>query len=81
MFASRKGSLSAPVIKHSKFVLSFYSILTETDVRKSANDCTFASGEGQSSRGETFHALYAASPVSSSAERTVISPIDSSKEQ
>jgi hypothetical protein len=27
MFASRRGSLSAPVIKHGKFVLSFYSIL------------------------------------------------------
>jgi hypothetical protein len=27
MFANRKGSLSAPVIKHGKFVLSFYSIL------------------------------------------------------
>jgi hypothetical protein len=27
MFASRRGSLPAPVIKHGKFVLSFYSIL------------------------------------------------------
>jgi hypothetical protein len=44
---------------------------TETDVRESANHCTLASGEGHSSRGETFHPLYAASPVSSSAERTV----------
>jgi hypothetical protein len=26
MFASRKGSLSAPVIKQGKFLLSFYSI-------------------------------------------------------
>jgi hypothetical protein len=45
---------------------------TETDVRESANDCTLASGEGHSSRGETLHQLYAASPVSSSAERIVI---------
>jgi hypothetical protein len=28
---------------------------TETDVRESAYDCTLASGEGHSSRGETFH--------------------------
>jgi hypothetical protein len=27
IFISRRGSLSAPVIKHDKFVLSFYSIL------------------------------------------------------
>jgi hypothetical protein len=27
MFASRSGSISAPVINHGKFVLSFYSIL------------------------------------------------------
>jgi hypothetical protein len=27
MFAIRRGSLSAPVLKHGKFVLSFYSIL------------------------------------------------------
>jgi hypothetical protein len=26
MFVSRRGSLSTPVIKHGKFVLSFYSI-------------------------------------------------------
>jgi hypothetical protein len=44
---------------------------TETDVRESANDCTLASGEGQGSRGETLHSICAASPVSSSAERTV----------
>jgi hypothetical protein len=44
---------------------------TETDVRESANDCTLNSGEGHSSRGETFHLLCCASPVSSSAERTV----------
>jgi hypothetical protein len=44
----------------------------ETDVRESANDCTLASGEGRSSRGETFHPLYAACPVSSSAERPVV---------
>jgi hypothetical protein len=42
------------------------------DVRESANDCTLASGEGHGSRGETFHSLCAASPVSSSAERTVL---------
>jgi hypothetical protein len=42
---------------------------TETDVRESANDCTLASGEGHSSRGETFKPQ---SPVSSSAERTML---------
>jgi hypothetical protein len=30
---------------------------TETDARESQNDCTLASGEGHSSRGETFHPL------------------------
>jgi hypothetical protein len=44
---------------------------TETDMKESANDCILASGEGHSNRGETFHPLYAASVVSSSAERTV----------
>jgi hypothetical protein len=34
-------------------------------------DCTLASGEGHSSRGETFQPLYGACPVSSSAERRV----------
>jgi hypothetical protein len=43
---------------------------TETDVRESANDCTLASGEGHGSRGETLHPIFAARPVSSSAERT-----------
>jgi hypothetical protein len=47
------------------------SACTETDVRESANDCTLANGDGHSSRGETSHPLYAARPVSSSAERTV----------
>jgi hypothetical protein len=46
---------------------------TETDMGESANDYTLAGGEGHSSRGETFHPLYAARPVSSSAERTVCS--------
>jgi hypothetical protein len=45
---------------------------TETDMRESANDWTLASGEGHSSRGEMFHPIYAASPVSSSGERTVL---------
>jgi hypothetical protein len=36
MFASRRGPLSAPVIKHSKFVLSYKCVCTETDVRESA---------------------------------------------
>jgi hypothetical protein len=44
---------------------------TETDVRESANDCILASGEGHGSRGETFHAIYAANPVSSSVEHPV----------
>jgi hypothetical protein len=33
IFASRKEPLSAPVIKHGKFVLTFYSVLT--------NVCTY----------------------------------------
>jgi hypothetical protein len=45
---------------------------TETDVRESANDCTLDSGEGHSSRGETFQPLYATYPVYSSAERPVL---------
>jgi hypothetical protein len=44
---------------------------TETDVRESANDCILASGEGHGSRGETFHPIYVASPVSSSVEHSV----------
>jgi hypothetical protein len=44
---------------------------TGTDMRESVTDCILASGEGYSSRGETFHPLYAACPASSSAERTV----------
>jgi hypothetical protein len=67
--------LSTPVMKHGKFVLFFYSILinvcTETDVRESADNYTLASGKGHSSRGETFHPIYAASPVSSSVEHHV----------
>jgi hypothetical protein len=84
MFASRKGSLSAPVIKHGKFVLYFYSILINVCMYRKwcegvhvqkvmwgnqQRDCTLASGEGHSSRWETFHPLYAAFTVSSSAER------------
>jgi hypothetical protein len=45
---------------------------TETDVSELANDCTLTSGEGHSSRGETFHPLCTASPISSSVERTVL---------
>jgi hypothetical protein len=59
MFASRRGPLPAPVIKHGKFVLSFYSILI--NVRKltweSASDCTLASGKGLGSGGETLHPM------------------------
>jgi hypothetical protein len=40
----------------------------ETDVRESPNDSTPAGGEGQGSRGETFHPIYGESPVSSMAE-------------
>jgi hypothetical protein len=40
-------------------------------MRESANDCTLASGEGHGSREETFHLIYAASPVSSSVEHSV----------
>jgi hypothetical protein len=42
MFASKRGSISAPVIKHGKSVLSFYSILIK--VRESSNDSTLAGG-------------------------------------
>jgi hypothetical protein len=45
---------------------------TETDVRESVNDCTVTSGEGHSSRGETFLPLYAARPVSSYGELAVL---------
>jgi hypothetical protein len=44
---------------------------TETDVRESASDCTLASGEGLSSRGETSHPICVESPVSSSVEHPV----------
>jgi hypothetical protein len=40
----------------------------ETDVRESPNDSTPAGGEGQGSRGETFHPIYGESPVFSVAE-------------
>jgi hypothetical protein len=43
----------------------------ETDLRESDNDCTHARGEEYGSRGETFHPIYAASPVSSSVEQPV----------
>jgi hypothetical protein len=47
LFASRRGSLWKPVIKHGKFVLYFavflqMSAYTETDMRESANNSTFA---------------------------------------
>jgi hypothetical protein len=75
MFASRRGSLWKPVIKHSKFVLSFYSILInvckETDMRESANDCTLASGEGHGSCRETCHLIYDKTPISSLVVHTV----------
>jgi hypothetical protein len=51
---------------------------TETDVRETANDCTFASGEGPGSRGETILPLYAARPVSSSGELTVLKELQQS---
>jgi hypothetical protein len=40
----------------------------KTDVRETPNDSTPAGGEGQGSRGETFHLIYSESPVSSVAE-------------
>jgi hypothetical protein len=62
MFASRRGSISAPVINHGKFVLSFYSIpinvSKETDMRESPNDSTFAGGEGQGGRGEMGYSRF-----------------------
>jgi hypothetical protein len=48
---------------------------TETDVRESANDCTLASGEGHGSCGETFHMVYPAGPISSAAERSVLTQL------
>jgi hypothetical protein len=67
MFAGRKGSLSTPVIKHGKFVLSFYSIFIckETEVRESPNDSTLVGGEGQDGRGQTCHPQYRESSISS----------------
>jgi hypothetical protein len=44
---------------------------TETDVRELANECTLASRKGNGSCGQTFHLIYAASPISSAAERSV----------
>jgi hypothetical protein len=44
----------------------------EIDMRESANECTLASGEGNGSCEETLHPIYAASPVSPAAERTVV---------
>jgi hypothetical protein len=77
MFASRRGPLSAPVIKHSKFVsfflqYSYKCACTETDMRESANDCTLPREEGHGNCGEMLHPIYDASPVSSVAECTVL---------
>jgi hypothetical protein len=44
----------------------------ETDLRGSPNDSTPAGGEGQGSGGETFHPIYAESPVSSVAEHSLL---------
>jgi hypothetical protein len=65
MFASRRGSHSAPVLKHGKFVLSFYSIFINVCMERLMwgnqwHNCTLNSGEGHSSRGGTFCSLYAA---------------------
>jgi hypothetical protein len=43
----------------------------ETDM-ESLNDSTPAGGEGQGSRGETFHPIYSESPVSSVAEHPLL---------
>jgi hypothetical protein len=54
MFASRRGFLSAPVIKQGKFVLSFYSILI--------NVCTYrkwCEGISDTTARETSRPLYA----------------------
>jgi hypothetical protein len=40
----------------------------ETDMRESPNNSTPTGGEGQGSRGETFHPIYSESPISSMAE-------------
>jgi hypothetical protein len=43
-------------------------VCKETDLSDSSNDSTLVDGEGQGSRGETFHPFYRESPVSSVAE-------------
>jgi hypothetical protein len=43
----------------------------ETDVRESPNDSTFAGGERQGSRRETFHPIYGENPVSSVVEHSL----------
>jgi hypothetical protein len=75
MFVSRRGSLWAPVIKHGKFVLSFYSILIDLCMYRhwcEGISDTLASGKEQSSRGETFQPLYAACRVSSTVAHSVL---------
>jgi hypothetical protein len=75
MFASRRGSISAPVIKHGKFVLflqySYKCVHVNPDMRESPNDSTPTAGEGQGSHRETFHLMYGKSPVSSVAEHSL----------
>jgi hypothetical protein len=70
MLSPSSGLNSSISSIYQKFVIGNISHLC--DVRESANDCTFASGEGYSSCGETFHPIYGASPVSSATERSVI---------
>jgi hypothetical protein len=70
MFASRRGSLSAPVIKHGKFVLSFYSILI--------NMCMYrkwCEGISDTTALETSHQFYAR--PKSVTVRAFISAVDS----
>jgi hypothetical protein len=45
----------------------------ETDMRESLNDSTLTGGEGHGSRGKMCHLHYRENPVSSLAERRVVS--------
>jgi hypothetical protein len=75
MFASRRGSISTPVIKYGKFVIflqySYKCVHVKKLTLESPNDSTLAGGEGQGSCGETFNPIYRESPISSVAERSL----------
>jgi hypothetical protein len=70
MFASRRGSLTAPVIKHGKFVLSFYSILINVCMYRK-----WCEGVSDTTALETSHQFYAR--PKSGTVRAFISAVDS----